>query len=157
MNTRLPSTKAHFTFCLAKRKQVAENFESSDFYTNLEIDHTCLLYSHAFVSSSTYIRLETFWMVVEMAKDSLLLACRAWGEFQSAFAEVKKTYRAHAMVFGWLAMYFTQAHSKYVLQTRINLFSFVLCMATFSLAQSDEPSRIVWYMDQVTLRPYDSA
>lgn len=97
-------------------------------------------------------------MAVEMARGKqyslaipyLAYAYQTLGEFQATLCDVKRTYGPWALVLGWLGMYFPQAHNKCVRRTRFSL-SFTPCKANFSSASVKDPSRLFWYIDQVTL------
>lgn len=64
------------------------------------------------------------------------------GWFQATYGDVKRTCGAWPLVLRWLGVYFTQVPRKYVPPILFNL-SFMFCMATFSLENSEEPSRLL--------------
>lgn len=64
-----------------------------------------------------------------------------------------ENYGPWGLVLGWLRMHFLWDHRKYTSWTHFNL-SFMSYMATFSVEECNDPSRLSWFIEHVIFWPY---
>lgn len=68
-------------------------------------------------------------------------------------ADIEKIFGPWFIVVGWLGVYFFQVHRSYPLTTRFSP-AFVPCKASLSKVRCLTPSKLFWFRDQISVRPY---